>query len=49
MTAQSGGSIARTEIPEIQGQGQEIAVVGAGIIGVTTAYHLARAGHRVTV
>lgn len=46
MTAQSGGSIARTEI---QGQGQEIAVVGAGIIGVTTAYHLARAGHRVTV
>ena len=27
----------------------KIAIVGAGIIGVTTAYELARDGHEVTV
>ena len=28
---------------------KQVAVIGAGIIGITTAYYLARAGHKVTV
>ena len=28
---------------------REIIVLGSGVIGVTTAYYLARAGHEVTV
>jgi NADPH-dependent glutamate synthase beta subunit-like oxidoreductase/Pyruvate/2-oxoacid:ferredoxin oxidoreductase delta subunit len=35
--------------PVVAGDGAEVAVVGAGPAGLSAAYHLARAGYRVTV
>ena len=44
-----GGAEPQTETPRSGGRGRRIAIVGAGAVGVTTAYDLARAGAEVTV
>ncbi|WP_143030572.1 FAD-dependent oxidoreductase [Ruegeria halocynthiae] len=34
---------------ELRKKHQRVAVIGAGVVGVATAYHLAQQGHQVLV
>src|SRR6185312_8841233 len=39
----------RSTSTSASGDGVKVVVVGAGVVGVTTAYYLGKAGHQVTV